>query len=288
MFTVSHKEGPIALIELTDAAAGSVAAVAPSRGGMATRLLIDGQEILFLDEASFLNVPGNVRGGNPLLFPSPGKLTDDAWSNQGRGGSMKQHGFGRNAAWSVHGTGTEGAASLTLRLASDDQTRAQFPWDFEALYTYTLRGDALRIDQQITNTGEGRMPFGLGFHPYFQVPQAEKAQTRIETATTRVYDNAAKAEIAFEGFDLCADEVDYHLLDHGSTVGTLSRPGWDRRMVLSCSEAFTHWVVWTLKGRDFVCLEPWTCPGDALNTGDRLLHLDAGQSMTVWTEIAYR
>jgi galactose mutarotase-like enzyme len=50
---------------------------------------------------------------------------------------------------------------------------------------------------------------------------------------------------------------------------------------LQGSEEFTHWVLWTLPGRDFVCLEPWTCPGDALNTGDRLLHLEPGASRTL-------
>jgi len=30
---------------------------------------------------------------------------------------------------------------------------------------------------------------------------------------------------------------------------------------------FTTLVVWTLPGRDFVCVEPWTAPGGALATG---------------------
>jgi galactose mutarotase-like enzyme len=54
---------------------------------------------------------------------------------------------------------------------------------------------------------------------------------------------------------------------------------------VECSEELSYWVVWTLKGRDFVCLEPWTCPGNALNTGERLLHLPPGQTRTLWMAI---
>ena len=49
----------------------------------------------------------------------------------------------------------------------------------------------------------------------------------------------------------------------------IPRPG-QTPVVLEGSPEMTRWVIWTLAGKDFVCLEPWTCPGDALNTGDRL------------------
>jgi galactose mutarotase-like enzyme len=44
-------------------------------------------------------------------------------------------------------------------------------------------------------------------------------------------------------------------------------------------------VIWTLRGRDFVCLEPWTCPGDALNTGAGLLFLAPGETRALRLEI---
>ncbi len=215
-----------------------------------------------------------MRGGNPVLFPSPGKLAGDAWSRGGAHGAMKQHGFARNLAWEVAATGTDGSAWATLALASSEVTRAQYPWDFRAEYTYRLRGSALAIEMRIENRGSEPMPFGAGFHPYFAVRDADKAQARIATAATRAWDNAAKREIAFTGFDLTAAEVDLHLLDHGSTEGSLTVG--DLRIALRGSAEFTHWVVWTLRGRDFVCVEPWTCPGNALNTGERLLVLEPG------------
>ena len=285
MFTVKECEGAIATLVLADSGSQSRAVLAPSRGGLMTRLALGGRELLYLDEATFLDRDSNVRGGCPVLFPSPGKLAGDAWAWGGRGGSMKQHGFARNLAWEVARVGTEGSANVTLHLTSSDITRAQYPWDFTAEFTYTLSAGALRIAQRFTNQSDSPMPLGAGFHPYFFVPEAEKAAARVVTSATRAFDNAAKQEVMLgEGIDLTRDEVDLHLWDHGRSSAELTRPG-APAVRLSGSPELGHWVVWTLKSRDFVCLEPWTCPGNALNSGDRLMVLDPGASRTLSLEI---
>ena len=284
MHTVEHQDGAIPTLTLADTLAPSTAVLAPGRGGMLIRLAVAGRELLYLDDKTLADPAANVRGGNPVLFPSPGKLTGDAWSRGGARGTMKQHGFARNLPWEVTATGTDDGAWATLALRSSAVTRAQFPWDFRAEYTYRLRGRALAVEMRIENRGDAPMPFGAGFHPYFAVPDAEKPAARIATAATRAFDNVSKREVAFEGFDLTAAEVDLHLLDHGSTEGSLVVG--DLRIALHGSADFTHWVVWTLRGRDFVCVEPWTCPGDALNTGDRLIVLDPGATRALSLTIA--
>ena len=112
----------------------------------------------------------------------------------------------------------------------------------------------------------------------------DKANARITTRATRAFDNVTKKTIALGGIDLTQKEVDLHLLDHDSTESTLTHP--DGTIRLRGSKEYTHWVVWTLAGRDFVCLEPWTCPGDALNSGDRLIHLAPSESRELWLELS--
>jgi galactose mutarotase-like enzyme len=152
--------------------------------------------------------------------------------------------------------------------------------------TFTLRGPTLTLAQHVVNTGTEPMPFGVGFHPYFQVADADKARTTIATGARRAFDNVTKQTVDLPRIDLTQKEVDLHLIDHGSTESTLAHPGGIVR--LRGSAEYTHWVVWTLAGRDFVCLEPWTCPGNALNTGDRLLVLEPGRSRTLTLEIAFQ
>ena len=284
MFKVTTRNDSLESLSLVDEEGKSMAVLAPSRGGMLTRLAFSGKHVLFLDETTLRDTTKNVRGGNPVLFPSPGKLDGDAWSQAGKKGTLKQHGFARNLPWDVVRTGTEGAATVTLRLASNAATRANYPWEFTVEYTYTLRGDVLRIDQRFENTGKDPMPFGAGFHPYFHVKQSEKGVTKIGTKATRAFDNVIKKNVDVSRIDLTLAEVDLHLLDHGPRPCTLETPG--RKITLTGSPEFTHWVVWTLTGKAFVCVEPWTSPGNALNTGEGLITLAPGESRTLFVEIS--
>ncbi len=286
-FAIETREGTVESLVLRDAEAKSMLVLAPARGGMASRLSLGGRHRFFLDESTLRDPTKNVRGGNPVLFPSPGKLENDAYARaiaaQPRSMySMKQHGFARNFPWEVAETKTDGDARAVLRLRSSDDTRAMFPWDFSAEYTYILKGMTLRIEQRFTNTGGEAMGFGAGFHPYFHVKQSEKPATRVGTKATRAFDNVTKKEVALEKIDLGKHEVDLHLLDHRAEPCTLESP--TNKIVVRGSAEFTHFVVWTLEGKDFVCVEPWTCPGNALNTRDRLITLGPGESKTIWVE----
>jgi len=261
---------------------GARLTVRPSRGGMLTAFEVGGARVLFMDDATLADPSKNVRGGVPVLFPSPGKLAGDAWAYGGAAGSMKQHGFARDLPWRV---ASASSSAVALELAATPATRARFPWDFAVQLTYALRGATLHIEHHVVNRSATPMPFGFGFHPYFFVRDADKARARVATGATRAFDNVAKQPVALRGIDLTQPEVDLHLLDHGSTESALTFPGGEVR--LRGSPEYTHWVVWTLAGRDFVCLEPWTCPGNALNTGERLIVLAPGASRSLWLELTY-
>lgn len=269
-------------LEIADGATSKLV-IAPGRGGIATRWHALGREVFYLEEATLDDETKNVRGGNPVLFPQPGKLEGDVFERDGQRGSMKQHGFARNLAWTVTRKSDDGA-SVALRLSSSPVTLAAFPWAFVADYTYTVRGAVLRIEQRFENTGKDPMPFGAGFHPYFQVKQADKRDARVGTTATRAFDNVTKRTVPLAAgtIDLSTKETDLHLVDHGAKPCTLE---WaSGSIVVRGSDEFTHWVVWSVEGKDYVCVEPWTCPGNALNSGDRLLILAPGEARALWVE----
>jgi len=285
-FSVQDAHDGLPTVELRDRDADSLAVLAPGRGGIVTRFTVGGRELLYLDRATLLDASKNVRGGFPVLFPTPGKLSGDAWSWRGRSGSMKQHGFARTMPWQIVERRTADAAHVTLALSSNEATRSQYPWDFELSLGFLLHDTTLRIDVAIENRSADPMPFGFGLHPYFAVPQADKAVVRIPTDATRAYDNAAHREIAFAGFDLTRPEVDLHLADHRAPAIALQLAD-GARLELTGSGEVRRWVVWTLAGKDFVCLEPWTCPGDALNRGEDLLLAAPGETRTLWIETKF-
>lgn len=268
---------PLETLTLGDPAAASFAAFAPSRGGILTRLTLGGRALLYLDEATLLDPTKNVRGGNPVLFPSPGKLFGDRWSK----GAMGQHGFARNQPWTVL---DRSQTEATLRLAANDATRAVYPYEFTATYRYLLGDRSLLVEQRIENHGPEPMPFGAGFHPYFAVPQLQKGQVVFHTNATRVFDNVTKETRPIGAVDFTAKEVDLHLLDHGQSEATVELPG--GLLHVRCSTEFKRWVLWTVQDKDFVCVEPWTSPGNALNTGEDLLHAPPSGAITLRTEYA--
>jgi galactose mutarotase-like enzyme len=278
-FTIETRSDPVEQLALRDEESKSLVVLAPSRGGMMTRLSLGGRHRFFLDESTLRDPTKNVRGGNPVLFPSPGKLEGDRYER----GTLKQHGFARNLPWEIEMTKTDSDARATLHLRSTETTLHDFPWPFHAEYTYILGGLKLRIEQTFTNQGTEPMSFGAGFHPYFHVKQSDKGATKIGTKATRAFDNVTKKEIPLEGkIDLTKREVDLHLLDHGAEPCTLETP--NGKLIVRGSPEYTHFVIWTLEGKDFVCVEPWTSPGNALNTRDRLITLAPAESKTIWVE----
>jgi galactose mutarotase-like enzyme len=253
-------------IVITHAASGTRASVVPERGGMVTSLEVGRRAVLYLDPETLRDPTKNVRGGIPLLFPSPGKLENDAWAH----GTLEQHGFARNLPWAIV---KRGADTLTLRLTSSDATQASYPFRFRFDVTYVVDAGGLRLEAQIANVGDQEMPFGFGTHPYFSI--TKPASFRIASDATRAFDNVTKREIAFAApsLSLGESEIDLHLIDHSSASMRFEVDG--TPITIEAPE-HRRWVIWSVPGKPFVCVEPWTCPGNALNTGTDLVRLAAG------------
>ena len=243
--------------------------IAPERGAIVTSFRTGEREWLYLDQATLNDRSKNVRGGIPLLFPTPGKLENDRWSRAGKTGTLTQHGFARNLAWAID---ARSESHVTLSIRADDKTLASYPWRFSANVTYALASNALDIRFDIVNEDTSTMPFALGLHPYFLA--RDKASARVPTSASCAYDNVMKRDVPFRGFDFTRGEVDIHLLDHDSSSAQLAVDG--GALSIDCSPEFQRWVIWTLPGKDFICVEPWSAPGNALNSGEDLMELAPG------------
>ncbi|WP_224249046.1 aldose epimerase family protein [Hyalangium gracile] len=256
--------------------------IIPSRGALVTRMSVQGDELLYLDESSVVDLSKNVRGGIPVLFPTAGKLPGDTYPVGKQSYAMAQHGFARKLPWTVRQAEED---LLVLGLGSSEETLRQFPWRFDAQLTFALDGGQLALDFDVENRDTRPLPLHLGFHPYFSVTQADKAAATVRTDATRAWDNRQGKVVPFTGLDLTGEEVDLHLLDH-STAGTVLQRGPGRRPLhLSWGPEFQRLVVWTLPGRDFVCVEPWTASAGALATGEGLLPVAPGERVSLVFEI---
>lgn len=246
----------------------------PARGGIVTSVRIHGRELLYMDEATLADTTKNVRGGIPILFPIAGKLPGGRATFDGMAFEFAQHGFARNLAWSV----AEESDRIGIELVSSDATRKLYPYEFRLRVYYYITGRSLCCTLELHNCGDRPMPAHMGFHPYFLVPDSRKAEIRVEAIATKAFDNKSGVSADYSPPSLAVDELDYHILD--PTGGAVRLSGPDPASFLRLDYGgFPTVVLWTLRGRDFVCMEPWSAPAGALATGAGLVVLKPHDSV---------
>lgn len=275
MFSINVEQRQYETYILTDEKAKSQLEVLPSRGGIATKWRIDGKEVFYLDEERLKNPEMSIRGGNPILFPICGNLVDDTYTLDGKQFKLKQHGFGRNLPWKVGEEVTVDNVSLKLHLNSNEQTKAVYPFDFQVTFTYQLHGNTLTILQEFNNQSSEPMPFSVGFHPYFLTH--DKSQLEIDIPSTEFQKKGSKEIHPFNGhFDFSQDEIDVAFNKLSAKSTSVTDKSRNLKLTLEYDDNFSTLVFWTVKGKDFYCLEPWSAPRNAMNSQEHLTVLNPG------------
>jgi len=279
VYNITIEERQYKTYILSDKTVGSQVEIVPERGGIATLWNIKGQEVFYLDSERFTHPELSVRGGNPILFPLCGNLPDNTYSVEGKTYTIKQHGFARELPWSVTEQSTEDGASLTLVLNSNEETKKVYPFDFQIVFTYKLKGNILEVQQEYKNLSATPMPFSSGFHPYFLC--GDKNQLEVEIPSEEYQDNKTKEKHSFTGkFDFTQEEIDFAFGSLKSDVASAIDNSRQLKVTVNYDN-FTTWLVfWTVKGKEFYCLEPWSATRNAFNTGDNLTVLQPGTSST--------
>ncbi|PMB08522.1 aldose epimerase [Fischerella thermalis CCMEE 5273] len=279
VFSISIQQKQYKTYILTHETANSQLEVVPERGGIITRWRLQEQEILYLDAERFANPELSVRGGIPILFPICGNLPENTYTYNGKHYTLKQHGFARDLPWQVTDQVTQDAVILSLTLNSNEQTQAVYPFDFQLIFDYRIQGNTLEIQQQYTNLSLEAMPFSFGFHPYFFTQ--DKTQLQFEIPAQEYQDQRSKKIHSFAGqFDFNQDEIDVAFKQPASQSASVIDNSRKLQLTLEYDNIFSTLVFWTLKGKDFYCLEPWSAPRNAINTGEHLTVLQPGATCT--------
>ena len=103
----------------------------------------------------------------PVLFPFVGRLYEGTYQYQGKVYEMACHGFCEQAEFSVE---ADAGDSITFTIASDEASKAIYPFDFVFSVTYELTSEGVKETAVVRNTGSVEMIYGFGGHPGFNVP----------------------------------------------------------------------------------------------------------------------
>jgi aldose 1-epimerase len=241
-----------------------------------------------------------TRSGIPILFPFPNRVRVGRFTWDGKDYQLPLndnpprnaiHGFACRRAWRVvdHGA-TESAAWVTGEfhgLVDAPDCRDLWPADYNLRVSYHLGAGSLRIEAEVTNPDTVLLPFGLGYHPYFRMPFASGGKAEdctiqvparsywqladlLPTGKRQPVDAARDLNVPRRFGDLTLDDVLTDLPERAPEEnGLIERAvlGDDSGAVLrlSGSPAFREMVVFTPPNRQAFCVEPYTCPTDAIN-----------------------
>lgn len=213
----------------------------PKRGEIITSIKLAGKEIIYLDQETFKDLNVNVKGGVPILFPNAGPITENSEFP-----NLAQHGFARNMEWqSEH---TENGFMGTL--SANEKTRKMYPFDFKFSVSGRFEQDgSFTYDQVVENMEEvGELPLSMGLHPYFKVPNIEKSNIKFNFAGGKLVEEQIKSWV--NGKTIKAISI-----DNPNVPMEIVIPGMGT-LVMGVSPEFKKIWVWSVDGKDFICVEP--------------------------------
>lgn len=286
--------------------AGAQRAVVVEIEGGVRSYEVDGQEVL---QPYPQDAICDGAHGSPLI-PWPNRLADGRYSFDGTdyqvpltepGKHNAIHGLLRWHQWSVREK-TESRIVLAARLSP----QPGYPFVLDVEIEYELGDDGLVARTTATNSGDSVCPYGCGQHPYLSPGAGRidectlelKAGTRITTDEERQLPTGREA-VAGTPYDFSTARrlgdlaIDYAFTDfdrdeQGRAWVRLRRPD-GRTAELWVDDGYPIVEIYTGdtlapdRQRRGLGTEPMSCPPNAFQTGESVIRLEPGQSVsTTW------
>ncbi len=204
---------------------------------------------------------------SPVLFPIVGALRENRFVYANQSYSLSRHGFARDRNFQIL---EESPYKLVFVLESNDETKLNFPFDFNLFVSYELLIDKLTVSYEVHNRSDSAIYFSLGAHPAFNIANTVSADAFIEFPRDefleRYYLNnnllSIDCDIVFLNKNRLSldkgifDQDAWIIKSMKSKEVDLQLYGLNRKLRFSF-ENFPFFGIWSVSGAPFVCLEPW-------------------------------
>lgn len=237
---------------------GNVATILPEKGATVISFKSKDTEMFYIDREN-IDSSERPRCGIPFLFPVFGRTPE------GSKYPMEIHGFGHTSVWTVV---EEKEDALRLELRSNEETRKIYPFEFRVELLFRVKDGKLSIHQIYENTGGQDMPFAFGFHPYFAVEPTE-VEVKVDAGLEMNMQTGQPVPLGNQPvrilFAAGAPESGAFFLQAKNEAIIMND---EKKIHMEFDENFNRLVLWAVRGKEFLCVEPINSSPNGLVTGD--------------------
>jgi aldose 1-epimerase len=286
--------------ELKNSITGNGFAIVPQYGGCMVGLYFNNNNVLDAYD-TYEALIENKWSKNVLLFPFPNRLKDGAYHWEGKtyhfninnaatGNAI--HGFGKNVAMRVTEVLMDKSASLTCTYTYDG-THDGYPFPFDFSVTYEMDDtDGLEVTMEVANLHATKIPWGMGWHPYFKIAESvndltlQMPECAMIEIDDRMLPTGNKTDYtAFAKQNKINDtnlDNGFYLTDQKSKAEVIIE---NKGLYLNYwqetgDKKWNFLQVFTPPHRQSIALEPMTCNIDAFNNHEGLIVLEPGESVS--------
>jgi len=285
----------IEIVQLADRAHSTEVSIVPSVGNIAYSMTVHGKNILWWPFKSVAEMKANpALCGVPFLEPWANRLDQDGYYANGKKyllnpelGNVRRDPNQKP----IHGLLLFSPYWKIMKLQADDRSArvtsrleywrypelsAQFPFAHTVEMTYKLANGALEVETLLENQSSDPMPVGLGYHPYFQLPDVPRDQWKAHVAAREhlelsplLIPTGARTPVSLPDPDSLAttqlDDVFSKLVRGPDDRAEFWVEGGGRKVSVIYGPKYTVAVVYAPPGKDFICFEPMSAITNAFN-----------------------
>ena len=208
----------------------------------------------------------------PILFPHTGKVCGNVIQAKGQEFPAKQHGFAREMN---HSFLDQTQDTIRFCLTENETTLARWPYRFRLISAFRLEKDTVHHTLTVENLDGEPMPFGIGYHPAFQIPfdgdhsysdyVLKFSEMESPLCVSCLPNGLVTGNCYSLGSNLTEIPVDEQLFSNDShcmlslrskTLGLYEKE--TGRAVICDISGFPYTLIWSKPGQPrFVCIETW-------------------------------
>ena len=227
------------------------------------------------EERAWQNDNGSWNKTSPILFPVCGVVSVKTGDKES---AMTKHGFARDKVFACTAQKED---EITFCLEYSEETLAIYPFKFKLEVTYKVSGNAITVNNQITNLGDAPMPFALGRHDSFSlkkpVGEYKLCFPLEECFFSQKTDDIGRLKRIYFSFGKGKEfAIPENYLTNGQTVifGGINseevelKTADGKPVAKYLFKGIRNLLIWRPEGAQMVCIEPWSALPDGEDETD--------------------